>query len=160
MKKETTPPPEKKQREFHFKFNMDLAFQELLHNLLQAAVGAKLSGNLNMHYKMMHQAQQMLYPGIADREKFDKLCKQNQRNISNLNIVMGKYGIGYSIEEGYKIFNKPMWYHTHNLPQDFNKYYSILEDGLDNWEKEIRLVMARLGLIMLRKATGTDAATN
>lgn len=142
------------------KFNMDLAFQELLHNHLKAASIATVVDDQLTRFRCLKQALLMVNAGLA-LDKQEKLKEQQdeiKKQATIFRMLINNAGLMFNEDTGDYMFHPKVATEARVYTKTFFQLRWWLDENQDNWEKDIRTAMAKLGLMLLKDKTGADAA--
>lgn len=141
------------------KFNMDLAHQELLHKVLTAAVLAGVYKEPVAKFMSLKQAKIMLSSDMHEDEyERNREIQNNIRpKIRSFTELIYRYSLHFDDEFGNFVYPKPMMDTEYKYPNGFNVLRDELDEELDCWEEEIRKVMKRMGLFMIKGEDALDA---
>jgi len=145
------------------KFNMDLAYQEMLFKMINRLSNAKVIKDYEYVFNILKEISISL-GGImtnSEEEKIKKLYDDTKKSLSDFNSISNKHNIFFDYETSKYTFDKTKA--GGNLastsPKEFNQAINKLGDDIDNMDIALRRIMIRLGLYLLKSKTGLDAAS-
>lgn len=150
---------EKKFDKDETKFNFDLAYQEILCNIIKYISEVHINKNLSLRFSGLKLLSLKL---INDKSVSDNIIKNNERLKDDCCNKLNKFKKVCTMEKiNYSPYDKDYKSSVRKPRQpslNFRNTKRELEENLDEWDIFLTSIMIDMGLYLTKKKTGVEAA--
>lgn len=141
------------------KFNMDLAFQELVHTQLKIAAQAAIAREPIIRFNALKQSRIMIAPAVDKKAYESHLTAQQQiqPRVTYFQRLLYSYSLHFDWDYGNYVPPRIPEDLESRYPAELNKLRDELDLQLDAWEESLRAAMVKIGLFLTKDKTSYDA---